>query len=187
MIGLRVEGQHLCVGTESGWGFSSGYILLSFQNLTHKTASPKLGFLLETGQCLLCVETLKTQGETKENPPFKGGWQKIDLARRGGMNQNTPTSDGPIQYPPTHWMGWEAPPECEPADYEWYWTLRSGFRQGKEVERSCLLRRAQDKGSGRDWRVPVFRHQREQYRAYAKCHFHTSEIDLRVLLWGCLA
>ena len=87
-VGLRVARQHLCVSTESGGGFSPGYVLLSFQILT-PSRRQDLGLTTphELRSCILRVLTGK-------NTPYKGGCKrKIGLDRRGGMNQNTQTPD----------------------------------------------------------------------------------------------
>ena len=71
---LRMVRQHLCMSIESEGGFSPGYILLSFQNLTPSSRQEHYWL---------------PRVYTGENLPYKGGCQKIGSDRRGGMNQNT--------------------------------------------------------------------------------------------------
>ena len=81
--------------------------------------------------------------QTRENPPYKGGCPKIGLDRRGGMNQNTPNPGLALRWPhpcslPIEW-GREAVPRMRTFDHEWYWTLRSGCRQGMEMGGAAIL------------------------------------------------
>ena len=53
--------------------------------------------------------------QTRENPPYKGGCQKIGLDRRGGMNQNTPNPGLALRWPhpcslPIEWGSRGGPP-----------------------------------------------------------------------------
>ena len=81
--------------------------------------------------------------QIRENPPYKGGCPKIGLDRRGGMNQNTPNpyllSGVPIivLYPLNGEV--EAVPRILTFDHGWYWTPRSGCRQGNEMGGAVIL------------------------------------------------
>ena len=80
------------MSTECDGGFSSGYVLLSFQILTPSSRQLPLTTPLELRSRLPCVQT-------RENPPYKGGCPKIGLDRRGGMNQNTPNPGVALRWP----------------------------------------------------------------------------------------
>ena len=137
-MGLRVARLSLCVSTESDGGFSPGYVLLSFQNLTPSSRQFPLTTPLELRSRLPCVQT-------RENPPYKGGCPKIGLDRRGGMNQNTPNPGLALRWPhpcslPIEWVE-EAVPRMSTFDHGWYWTPRSGCRQGTEMGGAAILAR----------------------------------------------
>ena len=75
-MGLSLTKQHPCVGKENGDGFSSEYVLMSFQNLTPPRVSLKLTALSESRRCQL-------QSQTGEKyPPYKGAWLKIDYSQK---------------------------------------------------------------------------------------------------------
>ena len=138
-VGLRVAKHHPCVGTECGGGFSSGYVLLSFQNLTPSSCQNRLTTLNWT------KATPTKCMQTEENAPYKGGWLEIGPTRWGRMNQNTQTSRLTLR--------WsilvailieccrEAVPECQPStwvvpDIQVWLPVRDGD------ERSHLLLKA---------------------------------------------
>ena len=58
-------------------------------------------------------------GQTGENPPYKGGWWKIDYHQEGGMNQISPNYGLALRWPhpcslPIEW-GSRGCPECQPS------------------------------------------------------------------------
>ena len=106
-VGLYVAKQHPCVGKDSGGGFSPRYFLVSFQTLTSSSSQPKAYLSVRN-------KTTPTSGHIEENHLYKGGWQKIGLARREGINQNTPNPGLAFRWSHslflTHWMGWRGCP-----------------------------------------------------------------------------
>ena len=80
--------------------------------------------------------------QTGENLPYKGGCPKIGLDRRGGMNQNTPNPGLALRWPhpcslPIEW-GSRGCPRMSTFDHRWYWTPRSGCRQGTEMGSAAI-------------------------------------------------
>ena len=137
-VGLGVARHHTCEGTESGGGFSPGYVLLSFQNLTPSSSQIRLTTLKWTK----VMPTPCMQNE--KNPPYKGGWLKIGLSRREGTNQNTQTLINYQLAPsttsiPIEWDK-EAVHIMSIFGYWWYWPPRSGCRQGQRWEKPSPLR-----------------------------------------------
>ena len=92
-VGLRVTTQHLCVSKENEGGFSPGYVLLSFQNLTPSSRQSRLTTLTWT------KATPTSCMQSEENHPYNGGWLKIGSVRIGGMNQNTPNPGLTLRWP----------------------------------------------------------------------------------------
>ena len=105
-VGLRMARHHPSVGTESEGGFSSGYVLLSFQILTPSSCQEQLTTLNWT------KVTPTPCMQTGENPPYKGEWLEIGYHQEGMINQNTPNPWLALKWhhpcEPTHWMGWES-------------------------------------------------------------------------------
>ena len=81
--GLRVAKQHPCVGKENWGGFSLGYFLMSFQNLTPLSDQPK-------ADCPVWNKVMPTPSiQSGENLSIKEvGWRKAQSGERD--DQNTP-------------------------------------------------------------------------------------------------
>ena len=68
---------------------------------------------------------------------------RVGLDRRGGMNQNTPNPGLALRWPhpcslPIEWGSWGCP-RMWTFDHGWYWTPRSGCRQGTEMGSAAIL------------------------------------------------
>ena len=137
-VGLCVAKHHSCVGTENEGGFSPRYVLLSFQNLTYSSRQLQLTTLN------LIKATSTPWMQTEENPHHKGGWLEIGPARRGGMNQNTPNPGLALEWP--HYclpsIEWDGRTLLRMNLRSlWYWTLRSGCQQRRELRKATSYQR----------------------------------------------
>ena len=134
---LRVARHYPCVGTESEGGFSPGYILLRFQNLT--PSSRQLSDWLLWNEPKSRIPHVCRLGKS----PYKGGWLEIGPARREELYQNTPNSRLTLRWvhQPSiiYWMWWCCP-RMSTFYHGWCLTLKSGYRKGTEMRETTPSR-----------------------------------------------
>ena len=141
-VGLRVARHHLWVGTESEGGFSQGYVLLNFQNLTSSSRQ------LQNWLPWIELKTRLPMYVGWEKSSYKGGWLEIGPVKKWGMNQNIPNPGLTLRWPhsssSTHWMGWRSCHQISTFDMSgtghWVWmTARDVDEKTTLTEVICLI------------------------------------------------
>ena len=133
-MGLHVARHHTCEGTESGGGFSSGYVLISFQTLTssRRQLSDWLNWTKETPTP--CIQT-------GENPSYKGGRLEIGSARSEEWTRIPKPWTFRWPHPPLFNLEWrkEAAPNVNLWP-QWYWTPGLAIGKGRTWEKQLPSR-----------------------------------------------
>ena len=135
-VGLSVTKQHLCLGKENGGGFSAGYVLLSFQYLTLPSSQPK-------ADCSVRKQDHTYSGQIGEKSSIK---RRLvgDRPNKEGRDETehpkpriSPEIVPSYATLPIEWSK-ESVIRMWTFDHRWYWTPRSGCRQGTEIWEAIL-------------------------------------------------
>ena len=74
------------------------------------------------------------------NPPYKGGWLEICLARKDDPEYSKPRGNSQVALPPlfSHWMVWRGFSRMSTFDHGRYWTPGLVVDKGRRWEKSPL-------------------------------------------------
>ena len=131
-VGLRVAKQHPCVGKKKGGGFSPGYVLASFPNRTIPSGKAKADHPVWN-------KSTPTPGKPEKILPIKelAGYRLSQEVRdeQEYLKPRSQVAPSFALYPFNEIKGLS---RMRAFDHWWYWILRSGCRQEKEMREVAL-------------------------------------------------